>query len=128
VSSGNGGNTICLGTYGNATVAVYGEADFGYTQYSYTIKKFSKPCAMRRGKMYFVDLVPQYNDATIGYVVDVEDNPGPNHKGWKTVVDDSYFYSTVYGTPYEPTWGSAGACDGTGCDAFSIALTGKKTQ
>ena len=126
MSAGQGGNIVC-NTTGSAAMAAYGESDFGYVQYSYTIKKLAKPCPLRKGKVYFVSLVLITQNG-IGYVVDVEDSPAPNHKGWKNVLDDSFFSSNLYGTPYEPTWGSSGACDGTGCDAFSIALTGKKIQ
>ena len=126
VSSGNGGHLVCR-TSGNATLTIYGQSDFGFTQYSYTIKKLSKACQLRKNKIYFVNLWPIYNDGTtIGYVVDMEDSPPPNHRGWKNVLDNSFFWSSYFGVNYQSTWGNSGACNGVGCDAFSIALTGRK--
>jgi hypothetical protein len=58
--------------------------------------------------------------------LDRENPPFHNQIGWPILWDDSYFTSSTYGANYEPTWGSAGACGGAGCDAFDIALTGKK--
>ena len=125
MSAGQPGSIVCNAT-GSATTATYGEADFGYTQYSYTIKKLSKPCQLRKGHVYFVNLEP-IASANVGYLVDV-DSSAPNHRGWKNVLNDSFSNSNISGTPYEPTWGSNGACGGTGCSGFSIALTGKSAQ
>jgi hypothetical protein len=127
MSSGKRGAMWCS-TSGSATMAAYGESDFGYTQYSYTVKRLSRACKLHKGKVYFVTLMPEYNDGAVAYLVDVEDNPAPNHRGWNNVPDDSFFLAPSFGAEYEPTWGSAGACNGIGCDAFSIALTGKKAQ
>ena len=128
MSSGNGGTFWCS-THGTVTMAAYGESYYGYTQYSYTIKKLSKACKLKKGTVYFVTLVPEYTDgSTIAYLLDVEDKPAPNHRGWKNVLDDSFYLAPAFGAEYEPTWGNSGACNGIGCDGFSIALTGKKTQ
>jgi hypothetical protein len=127
MSSGEGGTNACISD-GNATMRAYGDSDFGLTQYSYTIKKLSRRCALHKGQLYFLYLVPQYSaGTTLGYLADVEDRPAHNHKGWKNVLDNSFFYSGFLGANYEPTWGSSGACNGIGCDAFSIAVTGNRT-
>ena len=125
IKAGSAGKTVC-NTSGTATMAVYGEADFGFTQYSYTVKKLKKACKMRAGSKgaTYVNLVPT-SASGYGYLVDVEDAKPANHHGWKNDVDNSYFNGAIFGATYEATWGSSGACAGTGCDEFSIALTGK---
>jgi hypothetical protein len=65
--------------------------------------------------------------STFGYLCDAEP-PHTNHRGWKVLNDDSYFNSSSFGTSWEPTSGSNGACAGVGCDAFSISVTGHKTK
>jgi hypothetical protein len=80
---------------------------------------------MKKGKIYFINLQPQWPDGSgIAWVMDEEDVPPVNHEGWKTVQDDSYLNAPSIGVNYAPTWGSGGACGGIGCDAFSVALTG----
>ena len=125
IKAGIAGRTVC-NTSGTATIAVYGEGDFGFTQYSYTVKKLAKACAMRAGIKgpTYVNMVPTSANG-YGYLVDVQDANPVNHYGWKNNVDNSYFNGPVFGATYEATWGSSGACGGTGCDEFSIALTGK---
>jgi hypothetical protein len=129
MSSGKGGYDACL-SYGSATMTAYGSPDFGLTQYSYRIKKLSRSCALSKGQLYFVYLVPQYGagGSTLAYLADEEDRPPRNHRGWRNILDNSFFYSGFLGVIYEPTWGSSGVCNGIGCDAFSVALTGKKAH
>lgn len=124
IRPGQAGKAVCT-TSGTATIAVYEESQ-GCFQWSYTIKKLTKSCNLRKNAVYFVNLLPTYNDGSFGYVTDVEDKPAPNHHGWRNILDASYFNSADFGANYEPTWGSSGACDGYGCDLFSIALTGKE--
>jgi hypothetical protein len=125
IKPGTAGKTVC-NTSGTAVIAAYGEGDFGYTQYSYTVKKLKKACKVRVGKKgaTYVNLLPTSANG-YGYLVDVEDAKPANHHGWKNDVDDSYFNSATFSVVYELTSGSSGACAGTGCDEFSIALTGK---
>jgi hypothetical protein len=125
IKPGHSGTTVCS-TSGNATVKAYQEFDWGIVS-SFTIKKLSKPCNLKKGTTYYVNLLPTYGDG-YGAVVDVEDASPPNHQGWKTVIDNSYFNGSDFGANYQPSWGSNGACGGVGCDAFSIALTGTKTK
>jgi hypothetical protein len=126
IVQGSGGTVVC-NTTGNATMRQYGESDFGLVQYSYTVKKLKQRCKVQAGNKgaTYVNLLPVSRDG-YGFVTDVEDEKPENHRGWKNDIDDSYFQGSEY--PYEPTWGSSGACSGNGCDLFSIALTGTETK
>ncbi len=127
VSAGNGGKLVC--TSGGDAALSFWQIQGDFYAVNYYIAKLTKPCHLKAGKKYYVDLTPQYNDSsTFGYLMDEEDHPPLNHVGWHNDLDDSYFNSTTYGAVYEPTWGSSGACSGFGCDEFSIALTGKKSK
>jgi hypothetical protein len=123
ITPGHAGKLVC-NTSGSATLKLYGQSD-GPPLFALTVNKFKKPCAMKKGKIYFINLQPQWPDGSgVAYVMDEEDVPPLNHQGWKTVQDDSYFNSPTIGIHYAPTWGSGGSCGGVGCDAFSVALTG----
>jgi len=125
ITAGNAGTVVC-NTTGKATETATGRTGFGLPEYSLTVKKLKKACSMKKGTIYFVNLQPQYNDSSSwDFVSDVEDIPAMNHKGWATVEDDTYMDYPGAGYSYYPTWGSSGVCGGLGCDAFSIALTGK---
>jgi hypothetical protein len=121
IKPGQAGRTICS-TSGNATVSVY-ENNQGFNLYSYTIKKLSTPCKLRKGKVYFVNLLPIYSDGSNGFVMDVPPKSPQNHHGWKSVLDDSYFSSTYFDRNYVP---AQSECGQFYCGAFSIALTGKE--
>jgi hypothetical protein len=98
---------------------VYGESDFGFVQYSYTVKKLATPCKVRPGSKgsTYVNLLPTSNAGT-GYLVNVEDAKPKHHRGWKNDLDDCYVYAAGIGGPYD--------CNSQGTfDEFSIALTGK---
>jgi hypothetical protein len=121
---GQAGKTIC-NTSGTATEAVYGESDGGPTQYSYTIKKLSKSCKLKKGKTYYVNLLPTFED-NYGYVVNVEDANPKNHYGWKNDINHCFFNGAAFGDNYV-TCNSQGI--GTnGFSEFSIALTGNETK
>jgi hypothetical protein len=124
VKPGQAGKTVCR-THGTAIARSYQFSQI-CDQASFTIKKLSKSCKLSKNKTYFVNMLPTYNDHNYGFLSDVEDKPAQNHTGWKNLWDDSYFNSVSFGENYEPTWGSGGACNGIGCDAFSIALTGTR--
>jgi hypothetical protein len=126
IGPGHAGTIIC-NTNGNATLKYYQSGDV-CNQESYSIAMLAKSCRLKKGRVYYVNLLPTYEDSTFGALTDVEDKPAPNHYGWKTIIDNSYFNSTSFGDVYVPTWGSSGACSGVGCDAFSIALTGKQKK
>jgi hypothetical protein len=127
ITSGQGGRMVCE-TTGNAILKSYqspcGTIDVLCENYS--ISKLRQSCKLKKGKVYFISMQPQYNDSTtIGYLQD-DDGTHANKQGWPEIVDDSYFNSTSFGVVWEPTWGSGGACGGIGCSGFSISLTGKQ--
>jgi hypothetical protein len=120
IVQGKGGTLVC-NTSGNATLKQYGESDFGYVQYSYTVKKLAKPCTIakpsKKVPSTYVNLLPTSNNG-YGYLVNVEDAKPKNHRGWKNDLDDCYIFS-YDGPQYAP-------CNSQGTvDEFSIALTGK---
>jgi hypothetical protein len=118
ITVGKAGKLIC-NTTGTATEAVYGEADFGLTQYSYTIKKLKKSCKVAAKKSTYINVEPTFSD-NFGYVVNVEDAKPANHKGWKNSIDNNYWNSTTFGDTYIQAWDY----DGLSFDLVSIALTG----
>jgi hypothetical protein len=123
ISAGHGGKTACR-TSGNAVFNLYGQCNFGINCTNYYISKLKHSCTVKKGKLYFFLIQPQYNDgSTIGYLAD-DDGQHANKQGWPEIKDKSYFNSTSFGVTYEPTWTSSGACGGIGCSGFSISLTG----
>jgi hypothetical protein len=124
ITTGSAGTLVC-NTSGNATLTLYGESDFGLTQYSFTVKKLAKACKIAKpSKKYpstYVNLQPQSDDGH-GYTANVEDAKPQHHFGWKNDLDDCYFNATDFGV----NWG---ACNTQGTfDELSIALTGKNTN
>ncbi len=119
ITTGNAGKVVCS-TSGNATLKVYGESDFGLTQYSFTVKKLKKACKIQAGKKgaTYVNLQPQSSDG-YGYTTNVEDAKPANHHGWKNDLDDCYFNGAAFDVTYA-------ACSTQGVfDELSIAITGK---
>jgi hypothetical protein len=126
VTSGSGGKLVCSSS-GNATLLFWGTQTFLYLV-NVSIARLTHPCQLKAGKKYYVNLTLEYNDnSSYAYLADEEDHPPQNHVGWPNDLDDDYWNSTSYGSVYEPTWGSSGACGG-GCDEFSISLTGKRSR
>jgi hypothetical protein len=123
ITSGRGGKTVCK-TSGNAVVRGYGcVVGIGNCE-NYWIRKLKKSCRLKKGKVYFISMQPQYNDdSTLGYLFD-DDGAHANKRGWPEIKDKSYFNSSFFGANYQPTWGKNGACSGIGCSGFSISLTG----
>jgi hypothetical protein len=119
MSQGGNGKLIC-NTSGNAILRQYGESDFGYVQYSYTIRKLKQACIIAKPtKQYpstYINLLPTTSNG-YGYVTNVEDARPKNHRGWTNDLDDCYF-SWIEGI-------SACSTQGT-FDEFSIALTGRQ--
>jgi hypothetical protein len=124
ITAGHAGKTVCK-TSGNATLRAYGcEPIFNCG--NYYISKLKKSRKLKKGKVYFVSMQPQYNDnSTVAYLSD-DDGAHANKQGWPEIKDHSYFNSSFFGADYQPTWGSSGACAGIGCSGFSISLTGKE--
>jgi len=125
MSMGIGGQKFCA-SKGTVTITPYGEPAFGLTQYSFTVKKLTPSCTLKKGTVYYLNLLPTYSNYNYGYLLDVEDQPAPNHRGWPNVLDNSYYWALNGDINYWPTWGSSGVCGGVGCDLFSFALTGTK--
>jgi hypothetical protein len=128
ITEGSAGKLVC-NTTGNATMAAYGESDFGYVQYSYTVKQLKQACKIAKpSKRYpstYVNLLPTSNNG-YGYVVNVEDAKPKNHRGWKNDLNDCYNYCLAC-SGYYVTCNSQGI--GTnGFSELSIALTGKETK
>jgi hypothetical protein len=125
MSVGNGGQKFCT-SKGSVTIKPYGGTAFGLNQYSFTIKKLTPSCKLKKGRVYYLNLLPTYRNSNYGYLLDVEDRPAPNHRGWPNVWDASYYWALNGDINYWPTWGNSGVCGGVGCDLFSFALTGTK--
>jgi hypothetical protein len=120
---GQAGKTICS-TSGTATESVYGENEV-FNMYAYTIKKLSKSCKLKKGKLYYVNLLPTFSDG-YGYVLNVEDAKPANHHGWKNDLNHCYFNAPDFGDNYV-TCNSQGI--GThGFSELEIALTGKESK
>jgi hypothetical protein len=127
IAAGHGGKTVCR-TGGNAVFNFYGNCSFGINCTNYYISKLKHSCTVKKGKLYFFLIQPQYNDgSTIGYLED-DNGAHANKQGWAEVNDKSYFNSTTFGANYQPSWGTNGACGGIGCDGFSMSLTGKESR
>jgi hypothetical protein len=123
ITEGNAGKTVC-NTTGTATEAVYGEGDFGLTQYSYTVKKLKKACKIAKASKKtttYVNLNPTFSD-NYGYTVNVQDAKPKNHHGWKNDLNDCFFNGAAFGATYV-TCDSQGI-GSTGFAELSIALTG----
>jgi hypothetical protein len=119
---GQAGKTIC-NTSGNATESEYGESQF--PEGTYTIKKLAKSCKLKKGKTYYVNLLPTFED-NYGYVLNVEDAKPKNHYGWKNDLNHCFFNGAAFGSNYV-TCNSQGIGP-NGFSEFSIALTGKETE
>jgi hypothetical protein len=122
----NVGGTVVCNTSGNATMRQYGESDFGYVQYSYTVKKLAKPCPIakpsKKAPSTYVNLLPTVALGNNGYayLANVEDVNPKSHRGWKNDLDDCYFDTEGFGVHWVP-------CNTQGAfDELSVALTGKK--
>jgi hypothetical protein len=120
---GQAGKTICS-TSGTATESVY-IGNESFNMYAYTIKKLSKSCELKKGKTYYVNLLPTFED-NYGYLLNVEDTKPQNHHGWKNDLNHCYFNSEYYGSDYV-TCNSLGIGI-RGFTAMEIALTGKETK
>ena len=115
ITPGNAGKTVCS-TSGNATKTEYQYFDQIW-DFAYTIKRLSKPCKLKKGHVYYVNLLPTFTDA-ITYAINTQPEHAPNHHGWKNDLNDCYFNSPNYDDNYV-------TCDSQGVFAeFSIALTG----
>ncbi len=119
---GQPGKTIC-NTSSNATLREYEYSDV-WPQYSVTIARIVKPCRLKKGHVYYVNLLPTFDFGSGGGLSNVEDAKPRNHYGWKNDLNDCYFNSPTFGDEYV-TCNSQGSGN-HGFSEFSIALTGKE--
>jgi hypothetical protein len=128
ITIGNPGTIVC-NTTGNATLKQYGESDFGYVQYSYTVKKLVKACTIAKPTKQcpstYVNLLPTSNSG-YGYLVNVEDAKPKNHRGWKNDLDDCFFNTQVLDIIWVPC--NSQGIGTNGFSELSIALTGKEAK
>ncbi len=118
IKPGQAGKTVC-NTSGTATATGYQEFFGTDPDFAITIKNLSQPCKLKKGRVYYVNLLPTSNNG-YGYVVNVEDAKPKNHHGWKNHLNDCYFNAAVFGLNYV-------TCNSQGSfSEFSIALTGKE--
>jgi hypothetical protein len=118
IKLGQAGKMICS-TSGNATVSEYGYVGAQIPAYSYSIKKLSKSCKLKKGRLYYVNLLPTFDD-DYGYVLNVPPKSHQNHHGWKNDLNDCFFNGVAFGDNYV-------TCNSQGhFSEFSIALTGKE--
>jgi len=125
MTTGYQGTQVC-NSKGHATMQPHGESFLGLLQYSFTIERLKPACELKKGIVYYLNLLPTYSDNSEAFLLDVEDHPAPNHRGWPNVWDDSYYFGLLGDIDYFPTWGNNGVCASVGCDLFSFALTGRK--
>jgi hypothetical protein len=116
IKPGQAGKTVCS-TNGNAIYKLYGNGGEAVT-YSYTIKKLAKSCKLKKGRVYYVNLLPILSNG-FGYVWNVPPMP-QNHKGWKNDPNHCYFNGAAFGLDYV-------TCDSQGpFSVLDIGLTGKE--
>ena len=97
ITMGNAGKLIC-NTSGNATMKLYGESDFGFNQYSYTVRKLKKACKVQVGKRgaTYVNMLPTSANG-YGFLANTD---GTNHKGWPNDPNDCYFNDVPFDLNY----------------------------
>jgi hypothetical protein len=120
IKPGQAGKTVCS-TSGTATYTEYDIGDLMYA-YAFTIKKLAKPCRLRAGRVYYVNLLPtnEDGDASLMNVPPYH----PNHHGWKNDLNDCYWNGTGFGGNYNYV-----PCSSQGdFSVLEIALTGRSIK
>jgi hypothetical protein len=116
IKPGQAGKTVCS-TKGTATAKVYGNSG-DVLSYAITIEKMSSPCKLRKGKLYYVNLLPTTHEG-FGYLWNVPPMP-QNHRGWSNDRNHCYYNSPQSNYNYAD-------CNELGdFSELSIALTGKQ--
>jgi hypothetical protein len=129
---GNAGTVIDSGTAA-ATSTPTGRGAFDDTEYTVQVTGLS--VVLSPGS-YWMSVVPVCTNTAdpfcdgIFFLSDVEyiNTLPKNAYGPAEPVDAAFFDSTYFGVSFEPTNGSVGACGGSGCDAFSVGVIGKKLK
>ncbi|MGA2135195.1 MAG: hypothetical protein ABSH50_23155 [Bryobacteraceae bacterium] len=130
VFAGNGGTVVDSGT-SPATSTPTGRAAFGQTEFTVEVTGLS---VVLKPGTYWMAVVPICSNTANPYCEgvffesDVEyiNTTPTNAVGVAETVDASFFDSPYFGQNFEPANGSLGACLGSGCDAFSAGVLGRK--
>ncbi len=127
MSQGNYGNVVANGA-APATYTPTGRGFNGMQEYI-TQATIDPPVVLTSGE-YWMSLVPECKNpidracaAAAYYLEDVEDTPSKRAVGFEPV-DGAFYDSGIFGYFFWPTWGNTGACQGTGCDRFSVGIVG----
>jgi hypothetical protein len=131
MSQGNGGTIIADGA-APATYVATGRHGFGQTEYTLMLT-IDPPVKLKAG-LYWMTAIPECKNpvdracaSASYYLSDVEDVPRKHSVG-REPDDRSWYFSGEFGYFYYPTWGTNGACQGTGCDRFSAGAVGKESS
>jgi len=130
MSQGNGGTIVADGA-APATYIATGRHGFGQTEYTLMLT-IDPPVKLKAG-VYWMTAVPECKNpidracaSASYYLSDVEDIPRKHSVG-REPDDRSWYFSGEFGYFYYPTWGTNGACQGTGCDRFSAGAVGTES-
>ena len=131
VFAGNGGTVVGSGT-SPATSTPTGRADFGL--FEYTVQVTGLSLTLTPGS-YWMSVVPVCTNTADPYCdgvffeSDVEYiNTTPKNILGVEPVDASFFDSPFFGLSFQPASGPLGACAGSGCDAFSAGVLGRRVK
>lgn len=129
VTQGSGGTIVANGA---APAQYFPTGGQGFGMKEYTIVATIAPAVTLAAGEYWMTIVPECTNpidracaAAAYYLADVEDVPRHQSRGDEPK-DESYYFSGDFGYFYWPTWGSTGACQGTGCDRFSAGVIGNE--
>jgi len=131
MSQGNGGTIVANGA-APATYVATGRHGFGQAEYTLMLT-LDPPVKLKAG-LYWMTAVPECKNpvdracaSASYYMSDVEDVPRKQAIGLEPK-DKSFYFSGEFGYFYYPTWGTNGACHGTGCDRFSAGAVGTESS
>jgi len=132
VFAGSAGTVVDSGT-SPATSTATGRAAFGLTEFTVQVTGLS--VTLTSGS-YWMSVVPICTNTAnpycggVFFLSDVEyiNTTPTNAFGPPEPVDASFFDSPYFGLTFDPTNGPLGACAGSGCDAFSAGVLGKKAR
>lgn len=132
VLAGSAGVVVDSGT-SPATSTATGRAAFGLSEYTVQVTGLSVSLTAGSYWMSVVPICTNTADIYCGGVFFESDaeyiNTTPtNAFGPPEPVDASFFDSPYFGLSFDPTNGPLGACGGSGCDAFSAGVLGKKEK
>jgi hypothetical protein len=132
VFAGNGGTVVDSGTT-PATSTPTGRAAFGQSEY--TVQVTGLRITLTAGS-YWMAVIPictnpanPYCDGVF-FESDVEylNTTPTNAFGPVEPVDAAFFDGPFFGQSFDPANGPLGACAGSGCDAFSAGVLGKRMK